>query len=41
LKMNAQEIAALRSTEKQLAKQVEDLMEERKQLEDACTKLKR
>lgn len=40
LKGNAQEIAALRATEKQLTKQVEDLLEERKHLEDACTKLK-
>ncbi|PFX19790.1 Rho-associated protein kinase 2 [Stylophora pistillata] len=40
LKVNAQEIAALRATEKQLTKQVEDLLEERKHLEDACTKLK-
>ncbi|KAJ7375003.1 Rho-associated protein kinase 2 [Desmophyllum pertusum] len=39
-KMNAQEISVQRSTEKQLTKQVEDLMDERKQLEDACTKLK-
>lgn len=40
MKANAQEIAALKAKEKQLAKQVEDLMDERKQLEDACTKLK-
>lgn len=40
LKINAQEIAALRATEKQLTKQVEDLLDERKHLEDACTKLK-
>ncbi|XP_073258725.1 rho-associated protein kinase 1-like isoform X2 [Porites lutea] len=40
VKLNAQEIAALRTTEKQLAKQVEELMDERKQLEEACAKLK-
>lgn len=40
VKLNAQEMAALRTTEKQLAKQVEELMDERKQLEEACAKLK-
>lgn len=40
LKLNAQETAALRATEKQLTKQVEELLDERKQLEDACARLK-
>ncbi|KAK2553677.1 Rho-associated protein kinase 2 [Acropora cervicornis] len=40
LKLTAQETAALRATEKQLTKQVEELLDERKQLEDACARLK-
>lgn len=40
MKLNAQETAALRATEKQLTKQVEELLDERKQLEDACARLK-
>lgn len=40
LELNAQEILGLRATEKQLTKQIEELMDERKRLEDACAKLK-
>ena len=41
LKVKAHEVATYRTVEKQLSKQIDDIMEDKRQLEEACTKLKR